>query len=79
MSPEQQKIYDLLMEIKQDQAVFIEKHNTLSVKVGLHNDHIETMKADRNKFLGVAWVGGLLGGLGFFGALGALIMSWFKH
>jgi hypothetical protein len=35
--------------------------------------------ADRNKLMGAAWLGGALGGFGFLGGIGALVINFFKH
>jgi hypothetical protein len=73
MTPSEQKIYDAIVEIKIQQGVFIEKHHTLKTLVDSHGNHIETMKADRNKIIGISWLGGGLL------ALAGLIFEFFKH
>ncbi len=35
--------------------------------------------ADRNKLMGAAWLGGAMGGFGFLGGIGALVINYFKH
>ncbi len=73
MTPAEQKIYDAIIGIAKEQAVFKSELNTLKGVVDGHNGHIETLKSDRNKVIGVSWFGGLI--MGF----GGLVWEIFKH
>lgn len=71
MTPAEQKIYDAVNDMAIKQAVFNNKFETLEKTVAVHNTHIETLKSDRNKVIGVSWVGG------FFITIGGIILEWF--
>lgn len=79
MTDGEQKIYEAVMDLREDMATHKANLINLEEKVDIHDGHIETMKADRNKALGLTWAGGILGGLGFFAWLGQVIFNLFTH
>jgi hypothetical protein len=73
MTSSEQKIYDAVIAISREQAAFNAQFVDLKNKVDEHDVHIETMKDDRNKVIGVSWLGGALI------ALGGAIWEIYKH
>lgn len=76
MTAGEEKIYEAIMELREEVAVYKTQQENLEKVVSEHDGHIETSKADRNKFLGIAMVGGAMGGLGFFAWIGSLIVHY---
>ena len=73
MTPSEQKIYDEVVKIGNQQAMQMERIGNLKEDVSEHEKKIETLTADRNKVIGISWLGGGLL------AIGSLIYEIFKH
>lgn len=57
MSEGELKIFEKLNEISERQVAFHERFISLEKTVIGHDTHIEQLKSDRNKAIGVAWLG----------------------
>ncbi len=73
MTPSEEKIYEAVREIAITQATFNANFTTLKEVVKEHDGHIETLKSDRNKVIGMSWIGGSIL------AIGTAIWEFFKH
>ena len=74
MTQSEQKIYDAVIDIATEQATFNANFLTLKQMVEDHDKHIETLKSDRAKIVGVSWLGGSIV------AIGSLVYEFFfKH
>ncbi len=79
MTPGEQKIYDALMEQNTKVTLALERINHVEKQTNENAEQIESYKADRNKAIGVMWLGGLFAAGGFFAGIGSMIMSIFSH
>ena len=73
------KIYDFIM--KHDTEIALIKAHQASQATAIEDVTKVTdgFVADRNKLMGAAWLGGAMGGVGFIGGIGALIVNYFKN
>ncbi len=66
MTQAEEKIYEKLTEMSNQQSVFNERFYTLQSLVAKHDAHIDQIKADRNKAIGMSWLASALIAIGGF-------------
>ena len=72
MTESERKIYEAVQNIATEQARFNTKFDSLNQTVSHHTTNIDMLVGDRNKIIGVSWLGGGLI------TLGAVIWQFFK-
>lgn len=73
MTGSEQKIFDEIVKLREQQAVLISKLKDISKDVYEHDKDIRLLVSDRNKVIGISWLGGGLL------AIGSVIYEIFKH
>ena len=79
----EQKIYDALMDFKEDQATFnatmISEVKQMKLIVLNHEKSINELEAIKYKAIGAMWLAGIFGGTGFISGIAAFLYSIVKH
>ncbi len=90
MTAFEEKIYDMLIEMKKDIAdnkelssvfreMVVSELSDIKDFQKTHGTSIAELNTLRDKGIGALWLGGILGGSSFLGGIGAMIYSWTKH
>jgi hypothetical protein len=74
MTDGEEKIYQEIMKLRTEMATANANFTALKTIVEDHDTHIETAKADRNKIIGISWIGGGIAAIGGF-----IYEMFFRH